>query len=97
MAVYLLSSTITTHAMAHSSAYHQGEVSTDVAEVIDVVYKKGGRHFLKSHFYDGFTAIRPNIFGTRDEALHVLRRRQMAHAFSQASLVKMEYIFDRHV
>ncbi|KAL9115317.1 MAG: hypothetical protein Q9227_000638 [Pyrenula ochraceoflavens] len=73
------------------------EVNTNVAEVIDVVYKKGGRHYLKSAFYDGFTAIRPNIFGTRDENLHGLRRRQMAHAFSQASLVKMEYIFDRHV
>ena len=73
------------------------EINTNAAEVIEVVYKRGGRHYLKSDFYDGFTAVRPNIFGTRDEALHSLRRRQMAHAFSQASLVKMEYIFDRNV
>lgn len=73
------------------------EVDTNTAECIDVVYKKGGRHYLKSDFYDGFTALRPNIFGTRDETHHSLRRRQMAHAFSHGSLVKMEYIFDRHV
>ena len=73
------------------------EVDTEESEVIDVVYKKGGRHYLKSEFYDGFTAIRPNIFGTRDEYHHALRRRQMANAFSAQSLVRMEYIFDRNV
>ena len=29
--------------------------------------------------------------------LHALRRRQMAHSFSQASLMQMEHVFDRHI
>ncbi|KAH8807787.1 cytochrome P450 [Xylogone sp. PMI_703] len=58
---------------------------------------KSGRTMIKSRFFDGFTTFKPNLFGTRDEDLHALRRRQMAHGFSTASLVAMEPIFDRHI
>lgn len=72
------------------------EIDTNNADVVDVVYVKGGRHYTKSDFYNGFTAVRPNVFGTQNEQHHARLRRKMAHAFSQSSLVRMEYIFDRH-
>ncbi|RFU30913.1 hypothetical protein B7463_g5418, partial [Scytalidium lignicola] len=58
---------------------------------------KSGRGMVKSRFYDGFTTFKPNLFGTTDEERHALRRRQMAHGFSTASLTAMEPIFDQHV
>lgn len=58
---------------------------------------KSGRTMPKSSFYDGFTTFQANLFGTRDEDLHALRRRQMSHGFSAASLKSMEGIFDRHI
>jgi cytochrome P450 len=71
------------------------ELDVNDADVI-ALYKQG-RTALKSEFYDGFTAIKPNLFGTRDEDLHALRRRQMAHSFSTASMTRMDEIFDRNV
>jgi cytochrome P450 len=71
------------------------ELDMNDADVV-ALYKRG-RSALKSEFYDGFTAIKPNLFGTSDEDLHALRRRQMAHSFSTASMTKMEEIFDRNV
>ena len=71
------------------------ELDVNDADVI-ALYKQG-RTALKSEFYDGFTAIKPNLFGTRNEDLHALRRRQMAHSFSTASMMKMDEIFDRNV
>ena len=82
--------------MAPSSVSHT-EINTDEPDVVDVVYVKGGRRELKPDFHDGFTAIRPSIFGTIDEAHHSLRRQQIAHAVSEASLVMMEHIFDQHI
>ncbi|KAH8816733.1 putative benzoate 4-monooxygenase cytochrome P450 [Xylogone sp. PMI_703] len=66
------------------------------AEAIAPIYKSG-RHMPKSVFYDAFTAFKPNVFGTRDETLHGLRRRQLAHAFAISSLKSMEAIFDIHI
>jgi cytochrome P450 len=71
------------------------ELDVNDADVI-ALYKQG-RTALKSEFYDGSTAIKPNLFGTRDEDLHALRRRQMAHSFSTASMTRMDEISDRNV
>ena len=71
------------------------ELDSNDADVIGL-YKQG-RSAVKSIFYDGFTAIKPNLFGTQDEDLHALRRRQMAHSFSTASMARMDEIFDRNV
>jgi hypothetical protein len=64
------------------------ELDSNDADVIGI-YKQG-RSAVKSNFYDGFTAIKPNLFGTQDEDLHALRRRQMAHSFSTASMTRMD-------
>lgn len=42
------------------------DLSFEGVGIIEQVYK-GGRKFVKSDFYDGFTAFHPNLFGTRDE------------------------------
>ena len=72
------------------------ELDVSSPEIVDAVYKKG-RVYVKSEWYDGFAGDRPTLFNGRDEQLHALRRRQMAHGFSIQSLSRMEYIFDRHV
>ncbi|OAL36936.1 hypothetical protein AYO20_03705 [Fonsecaea nubica] len=72
------------------------ELSFQSVEILEEVYK-GGRRFIKSDMYEGFTTFHPNSFGTRDEDLHAKRRRQMAHSFSVASLAQMESIFNRHL
>ncbi|KAH6871509.1 cytochrome P450 [Thelonectria olida] len=58
---------------------------------------KAGRNLPKTKFYDGFTSFNPNLFGTQDEEIHSMRRRQMAHAFSQSSIMKMEQYIDQHL
>lgn len=65
-------------------------------DAVATIYKSG-RAMPKSSFYDGFTTFQANIFGTRDEDLHALRRRQMSHGFSATSLKSMEGIFDHHI
>lgn len=65
-------------------------------DVVATIYKSG-RYLPKSSFYNGFTTFKANIFGTRDEDYHALRRRQMAHGFSAASLKSIKGIFDRHI
>lgn len=47
------------------------ELSFDGVGIIEQVYK-GGRKFVKSNFYDGFTTFHPNLFGTRDEEVSTL-------------------------
>lgn len=69
----------------------------DVNDADVIALHKQGRTALKSEFYDGFTAIEPNLFGTRDEDSHALRLRQMVHSFSTASMMKMDEILDRNV
>ncbi|KAF5256280.1 hypothetical protein FOXYS1_13252, partial [Fusarium oxysporum] len=58
---------------------------------------KAGRHLPKTNFYDGFTSFNPTLFGTQDEEIHSVRRRQMAHAFSLQSIRSMEQHIDRHL
>ncbi|CDM34511.1 hypothetical protein DTO013E5_5013 [Penicillium roqueforti] len=65
-------------------------------EAVAPIYKSG-KAMVKSPFFDGFKTFNPSLFGNRDEKVHALRRRQMAHSFSTSSLTDMESIFDRHV
>jgi benzoate 4-monooxygenase len=71
------------------------EIDTIDPEFVDVVLK-GGRTFVKSSYYDGSGGIKPNVFSSRDESFHAMRRRQMSHGFSTATFTKMEYLFNRH-
>lgn len=70
------------------------ELDVNDADVI-ALYKQGST--AKSKFYNGSTAIKPNLFGTRDEDLHTLRRHRMAHSFSTASMMKMDEMLDRNI
>ncbi|KAH8820178.1 cytochrome P450 [Xylogone sp. PMI_703] len=72
------------------------DVNFQSRDAIDPIYK-AGRAMPKTHFYDGFTAIHPNLFSTRDETFHAIRRRQMSHSFSTATLLKFEPTFDKHL
>ncbi|KAF9888040.1 hypothetical protein FE257_009304 [Aspergillus nanangensis] len=58
-------------------------------EAISPIYK-AGRMMGKTEFYDAFTAFNPNLFGGTDENIHSLRRRQLSHGFSQASIEKLQ-------
>ncbi|KAK7531507.1 cytochrome P450 [Phyllosticta citribraziliensis] len=49
-----------------------------------------GKSWVKSSFYNGFTALRPNIFGTTDEVIHSARKRALTPGFSMQSVVQME-------
>ncbi|KAL4895982.1 cytochrome P450 [Aspergillus ambiguus] len=62
-------------------------------DAISPIYK-GGRMMGKTEFYDAFTAFNPNLFGGRDENIHALRRRQLSHGFSQASIEKLQPLID---
>ncbi|KAJ5514829.1 Cytochrome P450 E-class group I [Penicillium fimorum] len=65
-------------------------------EAIAPIYK-GGRKMGKTEFYDAFTAFNPNLFGGRDENIHALRRRQLSHGFSQASVENFEPLINGHI
>ncbi|KNB14140.1 hypothetical protein FOXG_13065 [Fusarium oxysporum f. sp. lycopersici 4287] len=65
-------------------------------DAVNTIYK-GGRQLQKTGFYDGFTTFNPNLFGTQDEEIHAIRRRQMAHAFSLQSIKEMEHFVDSHI
>ncbi|KAF2221148.1 cytochrome P450 [Elsinoe ampelina] len=53
-----------------------------------------GKSFVKSSFYDAFTALRPNIFGTRDEDIHHARKKALSNGFSLQSVTQMEGYID---
>ncbi|PNS18959.1 Isotrichodermin C-15 hydroxylase [Sphaceloma murrayae] len=53
-----------------------------------------GKSFVKSDFYDAFTALRPNIFGTRDENIHHARKKALSNGFSLQSVAQMEIYID---
>ncbi|ENH72102.1 Pisatin demethylase [Fusarium oxysporum f. sp. cubense race 1] len=65
-------------------------------DAVNTIYKTG-RQLQKTGFYDGFTTFNPNLFGTQDEEIHAIRRRQMAHAFSLQSIKEMEHFVDSHI
>ncbi|KAH6952169.1 cytochrome P450 [Fusarium avenaceum] len=72
------------------------QLSFSQGEAVHRIYK-AGRKLPKTRFYDGFTSFNPNLFGTQNEEVHSMRRRQMAHAFSQSSINKMEQYIDQHL
>lgn len=47
-----------------------------------------------STYYDAFTALRPNLFGTRDEEIHSARRKACSNSFSLQSVAMMEPFID---
>ena len=47
-----------------------------------------------SSFYDAFTALRPNLFGARDEEVHSTRRKACSNGFSLQSVAGMEPFMD---
>ncbi|PSK55395.1 Isotrichodermin C-15 hydroxylase [Elsinoe australis] len=53
-----------------------------------------GKSFVKSDFYNAFTALRPNIFGTRDEDIHHARKKALSNGFSLQSVTQMETHID---
>ncbi|KAK5999292.1 hypothetical protein QM012_005617 [Aureobasidium pullulans] len=63
------------------------------ASAVKTVYGSG-RNFKKSSFYDAFTALRPNLFGTRNEEIHSARRKAVANSFSAQSVASMEVYMD---
>ncbi|PLB42242.1 cytochrome P450 [Aspergillus candidus] len=62
-------------------------------EAIAPIYR-GGRNMGKTEFYNAFTAFNPNLFGGTNEDIHSLRRRQLSHGFSQASITKLEPLIE---
>ncbi|EQB59491.1 hypothetical protein CGLO_00096 [Colletotrichum gloeosporioides Cg-14] len=66
------------------------------ATAVPRIYK-AGRTLAKTAFYDGFTSFNPNLFGTRNEEVHSMRRRQTAHSFSLQSIKEMELHIDSHM
>jgi benzoate 4-monooxygenase len=74
-----------------------GDVNFQSRGAVDTIYK-AGRAMPKTAYYDGFVpAGRVNLFTTRDETFHALRRRQMAHSFSTATLLQFEGTFNKHL
>ena len=49
------------------------DLSFTSRDAVATIYKSG-RSMPKSRFYDGFTAFKPNLFGTQDEEVRLLRR-----------------------
>ncbi len=47
-----------------------------------------------STYYDAFTALRPNLFGVRDEEIHSARRKACSNGFSAQSVSMMELFID---
>ncbi|KAH7077544.1 cytochrome P450 [Paraphoma chrysanthemicola] len=63
------------------------------AQAVKVIYGTG-RAFSKSNYYDAFTALRPNLFGVRDEEIHSARRKACSGSFSMQSVTAMEPFID---
>ncbi|KAK0105970.1 hypothetical protein ONS95_004479 [Cadophora gregata] len=63
------------------------------ASAVKAIYGSG-RAFTKSSFYDAFTALRPNLFGARDEEVHSARRKACSNGFSLQSVAAMEPFMD---
>ncbi|OAL45725.1 cytochrome P450 [Pyrenochaeta sp. DS3sAY3a] len=72
------------------------DLSFNSGSAVTSIYK-AGRSLPKTSFYNGFTAFNPNLFGTQDDELHALRRRQMSHAFSLQSIKDMELLINKHI
>lgn len=49
--------------------YGPDKLSITAEDAIPVIYQKASKSMPKTEFYDAFGSNRPNIFGTRDEAV----------------------------
>ncbi|KAK8221457.1 cytochrome P450 [Phyllosticta capitalensis] len=65
-------------------------VDISSADAVKDVFLTGGKSWVKSPFYNCFTAIRPNIFGTTDEVIHSARKRALTPGFSMQSVAQMQ-------
>ncbi|CRG86957.1 hypothetical protein PISL3812_03970 [Talaromyces islandicus] len=65
---------------------------------IQMIYGHGNR-LLKTEFYDTFTPRKgsANMFSTRDRAEHASKRKLLSHAYSPASLARLEPYARAHV
>ncbi|KAF2460199.1 cytochrome P450 [Lineolata rhizophorae] len=80
----------------HGKLVRIGPNHLDVSDADSVKNIFGaGRTYPKSTFYDAFTALRPNLFGTRDEQVHSTRRKAVSNSFSAQSVASMEVHMDR--
>ncbi|OAA63408.1 Cytochrome P450 [Niveomyces insectorum RCEF 264] len=71
-------------------------IISDKVAVKEIYSTVQGRDFLKTDYYDAFTAFRPTIFGQRDPHLHAQRKRIVSHGYSMSALQAMEkYVQER--
>ncbi|KAH7030053.1 cytochrome P450 [Macrophomina phaseolina] len=77
--------------------YGPDKLSITTEDAIPTIYQKGAKSMPKTEFYDAYGAAHPNIFGTRDEAAHSIRRRHMSHSFSISYVKEMEGFLDLNV
>jgi cytochrome P450 len=77
--------------------YGPDKISITHEEAIAAIYQAPSRLLPKTEFYDAFGGAHPNVFGTRDETHHSVRRRHMSHAFSMTSIKDMEQYIDQNI
>lgn len=65
-------------------------IISDKTAIREIYSTTQGRDFLKTDYYDPFTAFRPTIFGQRDPHLHAKRKRIVSHGYSMNALQAME-------
>ncbi|KAK5046125.1 hypothetical protein LTR84_008582 [Exophiala bonariae] len=77
--------------------YGPDKISITHESAVQAIYQKSSKALPKTEFYDAFGGAHPNVFGTRDESHHSLRRRHMSHAFSMANIKQMEQYIDENL
>lgn len=77
--------------------YGPDKLSITSEDAVYTIYQAASRTLPKTEFYDAFGGLHPNVFGTRDEAHHSVRRRHMSHAFSLTSIKDMEPYLDENI
>ncbi|KEF54633.1 uncharacterized protein A1O9_09075 [Exophiala aquamarina CBS 119918] len=77
--------------------YGPDKISITHESSVQVIYQKSSRALPKTEYYDAFGGAHPNVFGTRDEAHHSVRRRHMSHAFSMTNIKSMEQYIDANL
>ncbi|KAF2768649.1 cytochrome P450, partial [Teratosphaeria nubilosa] len=80
----------------HGKIVRTGPNHLDVSDATAIMTIYGsGREFKKSTYYDAFTALRPNLFGVRNEEVHSARRKAVSNGFSAQSVTMMEIYMDK--
>jgi cytochrome P450 len=77
--------------------YGPNNISITHEEAVASIYQAASKSLPKTEFYDAFGGAHPNVFGTRDEVHHSIRRRHMSHAFSMTSIKDMEQYLDENI